>query len=287
MIDWNSFLTSPSSLLIMMSSDALVVLSFDSSGCNQISFISQTNSCPSCNFHYVASICPYTQSGACDDLNPCTYNDQCIGTQCVGTEINCSTNLSCHYASCNGSTGQCEVQARSDGYGCNDGNACTVNDTCISGICNGTGQLNCTSTNTCEVGTCNTSVGCIFTSKANGTNCNDGNICTDNDQCNSGTCSGTWTNCPQYPNLCVLASCIPPYGCTNYSSPNGTQCNDNNACTTSDQCEAGICAGTGFLPCNSSVNPCYNNTCLPRSGCLDICASSSSGSGGKNQLIPK
>src|SRR6202142_4672580 len=52
-----------------------------------------------------------------------------------------------------------------DGALCNDQNACTTGDTCISGVCVGTPAVE-------------------------GTPCTDGNQCTGGDACHSGTCRG-------------------------------------------------------------------------------------------------
>ena len=61
-------------------------------------------------------------------------------------------------ASCNGAP---------QGSPCNDGNACTGNDQCSDGECEGSAAV------------------------ANGSGCDDGNVCTANDVCNAGACAGS------------------------------------------------------------------------------------------------
>lgn len=63
-----------------------------------------------------------------------------------------------------------------------------------------------------------TMVGTDCSSSPDGAPCDDGNDCTANDTCQSGTCVGT-------------------------SQPDGTPCSDGNRCTNPDQCVSGVCVG--------------------------------------------
>lgn len=49
------------------------------------------------------------------------------------------------------------------------------------------------------------------------------------------------------------------------SLPNGTSCDDGNACTTSDVCMNGICLGITFT-CDDG-NACTDDSCNPTTGC--------------------
>jgi hypothetical protein len=72
-------------------------------------------------------------SRACDDGNPCTYNDTCGVTTCAGSPVTC-TDTACLDRECNG-TAACSETART-GAACDDGNACFAPDTCsAAGIC--------------------------------------------------------------------------------------------------------------------------------------------------------
>ncbi len=86
------------------------------------------------------------------------------------------------------------------------------------------------------------------------TGCDDGNPCTQGDQCIEGACVGKPKECgdgdPCTDDLCTAAE-----GCTH--PPNTKKCDDGNACTSQDTCRGGICAGT---PLNQSAcddaDPC-------------------------------
>ena len=84
-----------------------------------------------------------------------------------------------------------------NGTMCDDSNACTRTDTCMSEICVGTNPVICSALDQChEVGTCNTTNGqCSQPFKADNSTCDDGDTCTDDDMCNSGVCIGT-SFCP-------------------------------------------------------------------------------------------
>lgn len=77
------------------------------------------------------------------------------------------------------------------GLPCDDGNACTSNDVCEDGACNGSAVTNgspcndgnqCTGPDTCQAGACTGS------DLPGGTPCDDGHICTRGDQCAAGAC---------------------------------------------------------------------------------------------------
>jgi hypothetical protein len=77
----------------------------------------------------------------CDDGNACTQTDGCQAGVCTGgNPIVCSAADQCHVAGiCNVATGVCSDAPAPDGTGCNDGNACTLTDTCHAGSCTGAG----------------------------------------------------------------------------------------------------------------------------------------------------
>src|SRR5207247_2367401 len=55
-------------------------------------------------------------------------------------------------------------------------------------------------------------------------------------------------------------------GCSNPAKPNGTSCNDANACTQSDTCQAGACVGANPVVC-TAANQCHTaGTCDPTTG---------------------
>jgi len=71
---------------------------------------------------------------------------------------------------------------------CNDGSACTTNDTCAGGACVGGPPPDCNDGNVCTNDGCNPATGCTNTN--NTAPCSDGNACTAPDVCGGGTCHG-------------------------------------------------------------------------------------------------
>ena len=70
---------------------------------------------------------------------------------------------------------------------CDDGNACTLGDSCNGAACEpGTGTLNCNDNNPCTDDSCNPATGCVYTNDDTNS-CTDGNACT-NDVCVGGAC---------------------------------------------------------------------------------------------------
>ena len=80
-----------------------------------------------------------TNGASCNDGNACTQSDSCQAGACTGTNpIVCAALDQCHDVGvCNPSNGVCSTPAKTDGAGCNDGNACTKTDTCLAGRCTG------------------------------------------------------------------------------------------------------------------------------------------------------
>jgi len=100
---------------------------------------------------------------------------------------------------------------------------------------------------------------------ANGVACDDGDICTTVDLCVGGACVGT-----------VPLDCDDVDGCTDdscdsasggcVSTHNTASCEDGDACTTGDTCEAGSCQGGAAPDCDDG-NECTDDICEPASGC--------------------
>jgi hypothetical protein len=100
---------------------------------------------------------------------------------------------------------------------CDDGNACTTNDTCSGGTCMGGSALNCDDLNVCTDDSCVPATGCVHA--PNTGSCSDGNACTTGDHCSSGSCiSGGPTTCDDG-NDCTADSCIPATGCQHNQFP--------------------------------------------------------------------
>ncbi len=213
----------------------------------------------------------YNDGLACDDGNLCTSNDQCFGGNCQGTGRICPAPDQCHdAAACNPQTGACANPIKPNNTACNDSNGCTQSDTCQNGVCTGGSPRQCPATDQChDAGTCSATTGtCSNPIKPNNTACTDGNACTLTDSCQNGVCVGTVLKTCSAPDQCHgIGTCDPTSGAcsTPPNLPNGTACNDNLACTVSDQCMGGICMGTVNCP---AIDQCHDaGTCGANSVC--------------------
>jgi hypothetical protein len=207
---------------------------------------------------------------ACDDKNPCT-GDSCDKLNgCQTTPL--------------------------DGP-CDDGSACTVGDSCTSGVC-GPGKGNdcddkslctkdscdatagcknapvtCDDGNPCTVDSCDPAKGCVATSKPEGTECKgascEGGVFTSAATCQAGQCvPGTAKTCADS-NPCTDDVCDPAKGCSN---PNNTApCSDNSACTAGDACSNGACVPGKAVVCDDG-NVCTAESCDPGKGCQSVAA---------------
>ena len=195
-------------------------------------------------------------------LNPTAWSNRSNGTTC-DDDGNACTQDSCQ-------AGTCAHLAWNDGTACNDGNACTQTDTCQSGACIGSNPVTCAFNDQChDAGTCNPATGmCSNPAKTDGTNCNDGNACTQTDSCQAGVCSGSNpVTCTASDQCHFPGTCNPSTGiCSNPASPNGTACNDGDACSQTDTCQAGFCTGANPVTC-SALDQCHMpGTCDPSIG---------------------
>jgi len=153
-----------------------------------------------------------------------------------------------------------------DGAPCSDGNACTGPDTCSGGECVGgpnvcacQSNADCGDNNPCTDNACENpgtpTATCVHVN--NTAPCSDGNACTRNDACQGGVCTGPNPVVCTPSDQCHLAgTCDPETGaCSNPPAPNGVACNDGNACTRNDACQAGICMGSADPACTTNHPP--------------------------------
>ena len=81
---------------------------------------------------------PLVDGQACTSGTPCVSGETCLSGACQGgTPKSCDDSNACTVDLCDAVTGTCTHSNLSSGP-CTDGNACTPNDTCVSGACNGT-----------------------------------------------------------------------------------------------------------------------------------------------------
>eukprot|EP01060_Flectonema_neradi_P012431 TRINITY_DN19249_c0_g2_i2.p1 TRINITY_DN19249_c0_g2~~TRINITY_DN19249_c0_g2_i2.p1 ORF type:complete len:3815 (+),score=837.64 TRINITY_DN19249_c0_g2_i2:5278-16722(+) len=217
---------------------------------------------------------PAPDGTECDDGDSQTGSDKCYSGVCMGI-VSCGGSIclpsepQCHTASCN--NGRCSQQRKVDLTPCNDGDLSTTTDYCLSGTCIGVNKcasVVCSPLSMChEKGFCNPETGeCSTPFKAEGTQCDDGDVTTSGDKCINGQCIGSVvcgrTTCQVTDTQCHSSGCSAVDGsCVELEKADGTTCNDGRPQTTDDQCVAGQCVGTEV---------CASITCTASDQCHDV-----------------
>lgn len=158
---------------------------------------------------------------ACDDGDPCTSFGTCSGGTCQkGPTIDCSfLDGDCTIGYCD-PVGGCKTKPNADGFACDDGLFCTINEICNNGMCGGGIPLPCAPPGGCFVSTCDeVTDSCTAVPGNDGASCDDGSPCTAGTTCLAGACgNGVPAN-------------------------DGMACNDGTSCTVGEFCSAGVCGG--------------------------------------------
>jgi len=157
----------------------------------------------------------------CNDGDACTQTDYCESGVCQGSAlVDCTVVGPCFApGTCNPSTGLCTNPPLPPGFPCNDGDACTIIDTCNSGICTGIPKT-CGPIDDCHTaGTCDAMTGeCSNPVVADHTPCDDGNACTGPDHCKMGSCVADPLVCPDV-SPCADEHCEAGLGCVATPAP--------------------------------------------------------------------
>jgi cysteine-rich repeat protein len=99
----------------------------------------------------------------CDDANACTTGEACAAGSCGGGVATvCTPSSGCVDAACEPATGVCVETPKSDGRICDDGDACTVLDTCLAGACQAGAPELCDDFDPCTVDSCDPVTGCVY-----------------------------------------------------------------------------------------------------------------------------
>lgn len=224
----------------------------------------------------------YSGIGSCNpQTGQCSYTSSDMN--CPSCQTMCLDP--CGAVSCDDFNGGCRDQgfcvpgAPGAGATCNytnapDDTACTVEATSQPGLCLGgdcvecRSDFDCNDNNVCTAETCDQVTHRCTRTNVSGP-CTDGTACTSNDTCVNGACvPGVQVTCNNSPGACFQASgtCDPSSGLCDYAPLTGASCDDNNACTRNDSCNAsGTCRGTAYS-CNDS-NRCTTDTCNGSGGC--------------------
>src|SRR5436309_1880757 len=89
-----------------------------------------------------------------------------------------------------------------------------------------------------------------------GASCDDSNPCTI-DACSPAGCTHTPVTCAPADQCHDAGVCAPTTGlCSNPTRPDGASCNDGNACTQTDTCQAGTCTGAHPVVC-AAADQCH------------------------------
>lgn len=207
--------------------------------------------CPQCQVcDPVQGICSNLENGApCQDDDVCTLGDTCHSGQCrPGPVKTCSQCESCADV---GGIATCVPDTSKDDQPCEDGDKCTLNDTCQAGVCVSGLPKDCDDNNACTADTCNPTTGQCEHDPLSSTPCG-----TARQTCCAGIC------CPEPAILNEIAVCLADGSCGAVCPASLTKC-PTGVCTDllTDMNNCGGC-GNG---CNVKKEQCYNGMCRRKS----------------------
>lgn len=183
---------------------------------------------------------------SCTPDDPCASGmGYCRDGVCTYETRTCPDQACMASRGCDPITGLCAYAPRPDGTACDrDAMACSV-DACEAGAC-------ITVTDTCE---CTPDRPCPTPE----------DICEGEATCEDGTCVPHPVTCPPGDDPCLVNTCDPQTGaCAEGPVEDGTPCPDDLACTTDEQCRAGVCETQPFV---CEPRPCQAGACIEPDGC--------------------
>ena len=210
------------------------------------------------------------KAGGCEDGDACTTLDTCKGGVCLpGAATTCDDGSVCTEDTCDSATGCSHSATQDPGKPCDDGDGCTLGDTCSGALCLPTSVTSCDDGNPCTIDSCSPD-GCVATPTEVTTTCNDGDACTVSDTCKGGACVGTATTCDDG-SPCTDDACEAGTGACSHSvakagDGKAIACEDGNSCTGPDSCKGALCLAGPVTPCDDS-NPCTTDGCAMGVGC--------------------
>jgi hypothetical protein len=211
------------------------------------------------------------------------------------TDIDCNDFNPCKTDTC--SQGACIYSNAADGTLCDDNLYCTVDDSCLSGTCNGQAR-NCDDANFCTLDLCNEDLDrCDHPAQAipgaegpaqpgtcqnavdddcdgltdtddpdcnvctTDSDCDDGLYCTDPDTCTGGVCTNSARDCSQIDDACNLGVCDEASNqCVTTPKADGAPCDDGLYCTVNDACQSGSCTLRDPRDCDDG-DACTQDAC--------------------------
>ena len=187
--------------------------------------------CPNDGFATAGTVCR-ASAGACDVAEQCTGSSAACpadGVKASGTVCRASAGVCDVAETCNGTGAACP----NDGFVAAGSQCRAANGQCdVAEACTGSGA------------TCPTDG-----LKPNGSTCADGDLCTQTDTCQGGSCVGANpVQCTALDQCHLPGTCEPTTGqCSNPTVADGTTCSDGDLCSAGDQCVGGICTGVETL----------------------------------------
>ena len=201
---------------------------------------------------------------ACDfNENDCTSGDTCQAGLCeVGTEVNLDDQNPCTQDAC--VKGEVVHEPLLEGQ-CDDGNECTMNDSCKLGTCVGGEPVECVIPECGASAECVQDEGCVVSYMPGGAECDDNDECTLFSVCDSqNNCVGGGDlNCDDG-NECTDDYCAAEAGCWHNNGTN--DCDDGDSCTLNDTCSEGACVSETTVTEGFTVD-CNDDNALDNDGC--------------------
>jgi len=194
----------------------------------------------------------------------CQQNPDCRSGFCVDG-LCCDTPCAglCEVCNLPGLVGNCRTLE--DHSPCPDDDFCDGVEICLGGACSPGEPLECDDDDSCTQNTCVPESGCEFPPLADGTSCDNGNLCDGIETCIRGICrEGDLPDCNDN-NSCTDDSCVPDTGCLHDTLPNSTECGGG-PCGAS-ACYDGVCELLDAEYC-TDANLCTWDQCDLQKGCI-------------------
>ncbi|MCO4762545.1 MAG: hypothetical protein KC502_13625 [Myxococcales bacterium] len=246
------------------SGDCVAQLDPDGADCDDDQPCTTGDTCDKGQCQPGTNTCKCQSTADCqDDGNICNGLPYCdLGATVPVCKINPATVVMCADSGdpcqpkqCVPKTGKCALVSAPDATPCDDGDACTANDTCKAGSCTGGLKVCCKKTADCAP-------------------LEDGDACNGTLYCElaSGTCKlnpATTVSCvTAWDTGCSKTVCDKKTGkCGKQFTSDGAPCDaDGSPCTVTDACDNGSCEpGTSICACNTNADCAAKDT-------ADLCA---------------
>ncbi len=218
--------------------------------------------------------CACAVDSDCDDGNDCNGTFECQADDegyksCVqvAPAVTCGGAADpppCQTEQCDPADGICKLLPVTDGALCPDNDPCTVDESCIAGVCF-VAKLECDDGWPCTDDVCVAGLGCVSTP--------DDGKCDDEISCTADTCDPLF-GCRHTPDTglcddevaCTLDACDKTVGCVH--APDVHLCSDDVPCTK-DSCDAtlGCLHQPDDVACEDG-DPCSSDVCDAEQGCV-------------------